>query len=126
MAGSWRAVVATTSVSAKFQFFSPTAYSGFSGAPDFDETWDLVVAEIDLRGNPVPKKASPTAPLPLAALVDEIRGRCDADGTLSYDMDGLLNDCLDEIDERYDVISLAAEVRLIPESLLLLALLGTD
>ena len=77
----------------------------------------------DLRGNPVPSKARLAAPTPL---VDDVRGRCD-DGTLSYDMDGLpLTDCLDEIDERYDVISLAAEVRLMPESLLLLELLGTD
>ena len=80
----------------------------------------------DLRGIPVPSKTSPAAPAPL---VDDVRGRCD-DGTLSYDMDGLPLkneiDCLDEIEERYDVISLAAEVRLMPESLLLLALLVTD
>ena len=81
----------------------------------------------DLRGNPVPSKARLAAPTPL---VDDVRGRCD-DGTLSCDMDGLVplkneTDCLDEIEERYDVISLAAEVRLMPESLLLLELLGTD
>lgn len=93
-------MVATTSVSAKCQLFSPTAYYGSLGAPDFCEAEDLVVEAIDLRGIPVPSKARLTAPAPV---VDDVRGRYD-DGTLSYDvMDGLAlkNEAdLDEIDER--------------------------